>query len=79
MPSPFEFSKSDKSCKSLGLKFPLNLSKSSCEGVITDKEPTFNTPLAPTTIPFGEINTTLPSERPPPALLRAFKIPLILI
>ena len=47
-------------------------------GVNTDKEPTFNTPLEPTTMPFGETNTTCPLVKPP-FLLIEFTIPLILI
>ena len=31
-------------------------------GVNTLREPTFKTPLAPTTIPSGEINTKFPSD-----------------
>ncbi len=49
-------------------------------GVITDKLPTFKTPLEPTTMPFGEINIKLPSVlRAPllPILVKALTIPLI--
>ena len=35
---------------------PLYFLKESSVGVKTDKEPTFKTPLEPTTMPFGEIN-----------------------
>ena len=44
-------------------------------GVNTDNEPTFNTPLAPTTIPLGETNTKCPLLNPPFSLFKAFTTP----
>ena len=45
---------------------------------MTDKVPTFNTPLVPTNIPFGETNTTLPPVKSP-FLFTEFTIPWIFI